>query len=108
MICRIWRGWTDRNKAEAYRHLLQGAIIPAIEGRRIPGFLRIEMMRRDLDTEVEFATIMWFDSLEAVAGFVGNDVEVAHVPSAAREILTRWDEQVVHYQVFDHRDQPKG
>jgi hypothetical protein len=61
------------------------------------------MMRRDLDEEVEFATIMWFDDLQAVKGFVGEDHEVAHVPAAARAVLSRFDERTVHYEVFARR-----
>jgi hypothetical protein len=108
MICRIWRGWTSPSNAEAYQDLLQATIIPGIEARRIAGFRRIQMMRRDLADEVEFSTIMWFDDLEAVIEFVGVDVDVAHMPLAAKRVLERWDERVVQYQVFDLRDQPTG
>jgi len=63
------------------------------------------MMRRELDREVEFATIMWFDSLDAVREFVGEDHEAAHVPDAARAVLSRFDERVAHFEVFARREQ---
>ncbi len=105
MVCRFWRGWTTIENAAAYEALLRGTVIPGIEARKIAGFRHIDMMRRNLGREVEFATVMWFDDLAAVQAFVGEDPEVAHVPAAAREVLSRWDERVAHYHVFDRRDQ---
>ena len=105
MICRIWRGWTTPENAPAYQDLLCGTVIPGIESRTISGFRHIDMMRRDLEEEVEFATIMWFDDLASVQAFVGNDHEVAHVPAAARALLSRFDARAVHYDVFDRRGQ---
>ena len=105
MICRIWRGWTTPGNAQAYQDLLCGTVIPGIEGRTIAGFRHIDMMRRDLEEEVEFATIMWFDDLASVKAFVGEDHEVAHVPAAARAVLSRFDARAVHYDVFDRRPQ---
>ncbi len=66
------------------------------------------MMRRDLKDEVEFATIMWFDDLDAVKAFVGVDHEAAHIPAAAAAILSRYDERVAHYDVFERRQQKAG
>ncbi len=106
MICRYWRGWTTKQDADAYHRILTGEVIPAIEARRIDGFRRIEMMRRDLpDGDVEFATIMWFDSIDKVRNFVGEDYEKAHVPAAARAVLKRYDERSTHYSVFGQKDQ---
>lgn len=105
MICRLWRGWTKADKAAAYEELLSSTIIPGIEARAIPGFRHIDMMRRSIGEEVEFATIMWFDDLGAIETFVGQDVEAAHVPASARAVLDRFDERAVHYEVFDRREQ---
>ena len=105
MICRFWRGWTSSENARAYEALLRGTVIPGIEARAIPGFRHIDMMHRDLEREVEFATIMWFDDLDAVKTFVKEDHEIAHVPAAARALLSRFDEQVAHYEVFERREQ---
>lgn len=105
MICRLWRGWTTKQNASAYENLLRLTVIPGIEARAISGFRHIDMMRRDLPDEVEFATIMWFDDFEAVKAFVGADHEIAHVPPAARAVLSRFDERATHYEVFERRQQ---
>ena len=48
---------------------------------------------------------MWFDSLDAIKAFVGDDYAVSHVPEAARAVLTRFEERAVHYEVIDRREQ---
>ena len=105
MICRLWRGWTTPENADAYQAIVHGEVIPAIEARRIPGFLYIDLMRRDAGDEVEFATIMWFESLDAVKAFVGEEYETAHVPERAQAVLSRFDERSAHFDVIDRRDQ---
>ncbi len=99
MIGRIWHGWTAPEKAEAYDALLQKEIFVGIKGRNIPGFREIQLFRRNAGAEVEFITIMWFDSLDAVRKFAGEDYEQCVVPPAARAILSRFDERSQHYEV---------
>ena len=105
MISRIWRGWTTPENADAYQRVLTEEVIPGIEARNIPGFQRIQMMRRDLGDEVEFATIMWWDSFDAIRGFVGDDIEVGHVPAVAQAVLKRWDQRSAHFEIFGDREQ---
>jgi heme-degrading monooxygenase HmoA len=105
MICRLWRGWTTPENAPAYEAIVRGEVIPGIEARAIPGFLSIDLMRRPVEDGVEFATMMWFDDLEAVRAFVGEDYEVAHVPERAQKVLSRFDERSAHFEVLDRRDQ---
>jgi hypothetical protein len=105
LICRSWRGWTTPENAEAYQRIVHGEVIPAIEARKIPGFRHIDLMRRDLGDEVEFQTLMWFDSLDSIRAFTGNDYSVSHVPNTARAVLKRFDERAVHYEVIDRRPQ---
>ena len=104
-ICRQWRGWTTAENAESYERIVREKVIPGIEARRIPGFRHIDLMRRDAGDEVEFQTLMWFDSLDAIKAFVGEDYAVSHVPEAARAVLKRFDERAVHYEVIDRREQ---
>ena len=105
MICRIWRGWTTQENAPRYEAVVRGEVIPGIEERAIPGFLSIDLMRRDLGDEVEFTTIMWFDGLDAIKAFIGEDYSVSHVPERARAVLSRFDERAAHHEVLDRRAQ---
>lgn len=83
MIAKIWHGWTLPENADAYEALLRHEIFTGIEGREIPGYKGITLFRRDLGTEVEFITLMRFESLEAVRVFAGEDYSLAVVPPTA-------------------------
>lgn len=99
MIVRIWHGWTSAANADAYERLLRNEIFTGIAGRRMQGYHGIELLRRLLGAEVEFVTLMRFDSLEAVRAFAGDDYEAAVVPPRARELLARFDARSAHYDV---------
>jgi heme-degrading monooxygenase HmoA len=101
MISRVWYGWTSRENADAYEALLRTEIFRSIASRSIPGYRGIHLLRRDLKTEVEFVTIMWFESLDAVKVFAGEDYETAVVPPKARQLLSRFDSRSAHYQVIE-------
>jgi heme-degrading monooxygenase HmoA len=98
-IKRIWHGWTETHNAETYQALLRNEIFPHIEAMGIPGYRSIELLRRNHVEEVEFVTIMVFDSLDNVIAFQGEDYETAYVPEAAQEVLKRWDKKAAHYFV---------
>jgi antibiotic biosynthesis monooxygenase (ABM) superfamily enzyme len=99
MISRIWHGWTVPANADAYEALLKSEIFTGIQGRNIPGYRGIHLLRRDVGDEVEFITIMWFDSLEAVRIFAGDDYEAAVVLPKARALLAHFDARSQHYTV---------
>jgi heme-degrading monooxygenase HmoA len=99
MISRIWHGWTTPGNADAYETLLKSEIFVGIQNRQIAGYKGIHLLRRDLTDEVEFVTVMWFDSIEAVRAFAGEDYEVAVVPEKARALLARFDARSQHYEV---------
>jgi heme-degrading monooxygenase HmoA len=104
MISRVWHGWTNRDNADAYEELLRTEIFTNIAKRSIMGFQGIHLLRRDVDDGVEFVTIMWFDTLDAVRAFAGEEYEVAVVPPEARHLLSRFDEVSAHYQVIETPD----
>src|SRR5262245_21365994 len=103
MIARVWHGWTSPDNADSYETLLKSEIFPGILARNIVGFLRIELLRVSDGDEVEFATVMWFDSLESVKAFAGADHETAVVPPEARAALKGFDAKSRHYEVREQR-----
>jgi len=105
MICRLWRGWTTPENADAYERIVRTEVIPAIEARRIPGFHHVDLMKRDIGGEIEFRTLMWFDSIDAIKNFMGEDYTVSHVPIEARAVLKTFDDRAAHFEVIDRRDQ---
>ena len=101
MISRIWHGRTTRENADAYEQLLRTEIFQGIAERSIQGYRGIHLLRRDVDDGVEFVTIMWFDSLDAVRAFAGGDYEIAVVPPKARQLLAGFDSRSAHYHVVE-------
>jgi hypothetical protein len=77
-----------KGNADPYENLLKKEIFIGINNHHIKGY-----------NEVEFITIMWFDSYEAVKDFARDDYEQAVVPPAARALLLRFDEISQHYEV---------
>jgi antibiotic biosynthesis monooxygenase (ABM) superfamily enzyme len=99
MISRVWHGWTTPENAEAYESLLRHEIFAGIRDRRIPGYRGLQLFRRSDGAAVEFVTVMWFDSLDGVRAFAGEDYEGAVVPPRARALLSRFDARSQHYEV---------
>lgn len=101
MIVRIWRGWTTHENADEYESIVSTRVLPAIAERKLAGYQGAYLLRRPLDGgEVEFSTVMLFDSLDVVREFVGEDYEVAHVPAEARAVLSRFEERSTHYDTL--------
>jgi len=103
MVARIWHGYTNHANAGKYEQLLKTEVFPGIEHKQIKGFKSIQLLKRERDAEVEFITIMQFTSLADIKAFTGEDYEVAYVPPAARQILSRFDERAQHYEIEEHR-----
>jgi antibiotic biosynthesis monooxygenase (ABM) superfamily enzyme len=102
-IKRVWHGWTTPESAATYEALLHDEVFPGIEAKKIPGYRSIELLRRNREDEVEFVTIMTFDSLQSVIDFQGEDYERSYVPEAARQVLKSWDEVSEHFEVCEIR-----
>lgn len=109
MIVRQWHGWTLPENAEAYERLLREEIFPGIFAKNITGLRNIDLLRRpsQVGSEVEFITLLWFDSEEAIEALAGPDPEKSYVPDSARKVLARFDERACHYEVRDRID-PTG
>lgn len=103
MIKRIWHGWTTPENADTYENLLKEEIFEGIASKEIVGYQGIQLLRLAKEDEVEFVTIMTFDSIDAVKNFMGEDYTTAYVPDAARKILKRFDAHSQHYEVREER-----
>lgn len=103
MISRIWHGWTNLENSEAYEELLKKEIFVTIQNQNITGFKGIQLLTRNIGEEVEFITIMTFDSLESIRTFAGDDYEQSVVPQKAQALLSRFDARSQHYEVRAER-----
>ncbi len=99
MISRIWHGYTTPANADAYENLLREEIFAWIASKNIPGYHGIQLYRREVGIEVEFITIMWFDSIDSVKAFAGDDYEAAVVLPQAMALLAHYDARSQHYDI---------
>ena len=97
MIARIWRGYTRPEHADAYEAMLKPELLPGVG--KVQGYEGSYLLRRDLGTEVEFITVMLWDSLDAVRAVAGPDYETAVVPEERRKYLSRYEAISAHYEV---------
>ena len=97
MIARIWHGWTKPADAKAYEEMLQAEIFPSIEARNIKGYRGAELFTNEGADEVEFMTLLRFDSMEAVKEFAGPDESKPVIYPKAEALLTRMDGRSHHY-----------
>jgi hypothetical protein len=97
MIARVWHGYATHDHADAYEAMLKPELLPGISRKR--GYRGSYLLRRDLDHEVEFITILLFDSLDDIKAITGPDFETAVVPEERRRHLTRYDARATHYEV---------
>ncbi|HWE86765.1 MAG TPA: hypothetical protein VG267_17605 [Terracidiphilus sp.] len=97
MIARTWRGWTTPANANSYENFLKHRLLPGL--RALEGYRGGQILRRDLPTESEFVVINYFDSIDAVKRFAGDNYTVAAFEPEAKLLLSRIENEATHYEV---------
>jgi antibiotic biosynthesis monooxygenase (ABM) superfamily enzyme len=98
MIARIWHGWTKPADANVYENMLRDEIFPSIAARNISGYHGAELFIREDGNEVEFVTLLRFDSMEGVKEFAGTDQTRPVIYPGVEQLLTRM-ERSQHYRI---------
>jgi ATP-dependent Clp protease ATP-binding subunit ClpC len=96
-VARQWRGVVKPGRADAYLTHLQQETVPSL--RRIAGFSHVAIMRREVEDGTEFQVTTYWQSLDAIEAFAGDDVTHAVVPPSAQALMVRYDERSVHYDL---------
>ena len=99
MIARVWHGWTKAVNAPDYEEMLRSEIFPGIAARKIEGYRGAELFIRPDGDEVEFITLLRFDSMEGVRAFTGADEGRPVIYPNAERLLIRMDERAQHYRI---------
>ena len=97
MIARIWHGYTKPEDADAYEAKLKPEILPGIG--KIPGYRGSYVLRRPNENEVEFVTILIWDSIEAIRAVAGENYSVSIVPEDRLKYLSRHEKHASHYEI---------
>jgi heme-degrading monooxygenase HmoA len=97
MIARVWKGWTKLEDADAYEKLIREKVYPELH--KINGFHGGYILRENKNDEVEFVTMLLFESLDAIKAFAGDDYEAPVFDPEARRLLSKVEPIARHYQV---------
>jgi antibiotic biosynthesis monooxygenase (ABM) superfamily enzyme len=97
VIARIWHGYARPEHADAYEAMLKPELLPGIG--KVKGYMGSYLLRRNAGDEIEFITILLFDSIESIRAVAGPDYETAVVPEERRKYLAHYDPKSAHYEI---------
>ena len=100
MVARIWEGFTTFENAEAYATFLKTEFMPDVEKKNIIGYKKFQLLRNDEAEEVHFITIMWFENIEQIKQFAGENFEKAVVHPTALALLKRYHHYAKHFDLI--------
>lgn len=92
--------WTAASGADAYDNYLKNELFPGLQRELGGGGYRgFHVLRLEQESEVEFVTLVWFDSLDAVRSFAGQTHELPVISAKARRLLSHYDDRVEHFEL---------
>ena len=97
MIVRKWRGWADKDRTDGYLKHFVAHVQARLD--RVRGYRRALVLTREQGGETEIVTLTFFDRLEDVKRFAGEQYEVASVDPVAQGLLSRYDKTVSHFEI---------
>ena len=97
MIVRMWHGRVPSSKAQAYREFTNRTAIPDYQS--VAGNISVHILERNEGDVTHFITLTFWESLEAIRAFAGDDVERAKYYPEDKEYLLEFEPTVVHYEV---------
>jgi heme-degrading monooxygenase HmoA len=98
MIARVWKGWTTHESSQGYQELLEKKVLPSL--KKIEGYRGGWVLRKTNKDEVEFLVMNFFESLDAVRRFSGEDYSVPVIEHEARKFLSRFEPAATHYEII--------
>ena len=101
MIERHWSGTAQPGSADAYVRHLEGETFPQL--RTLAGFVRAQVLRREVAEGIEFRVVTTWESLDAIRAFAGDDLTAAVVPQAVQDLMVRFDSRAAHYEIVGLR-----
>ncbi len=100
MIVRMWHGKVPSSKAKAYREFTNARAIP--DYRSVKGNISVHVLERPEGDVTHFITLTFWESLESIKGFAGEDIEQAKYYPEDNDFLLEFEPHVVHYEVVGH------
>jgi heme-degrading monooxygenase HmoA len=97
MIVREFRAWAEEDRAAQYVQHFASQVQPRLS--RIDGYRRALVLTRKQGAKTEVIVMTFFDRLENVKAFAGEQYEVAKVDPVAQTLLSRYDQTVSHFEL---------
>ncbi len=97
MIVRIWHGRVPSSKADAYRKFLNDRAIPDYQS--VEGNISVHILERPEGDVTHFITMTFWENMEVIKGFAGDDPEIAKYYPEDKDFLLEFEPNVVHYEV---------
>ncbi len=97
MIVRMWHGRVSTSKADEYAQFTNGRAIP--DYRSVKGNISVHVLQRREGDVTHFITLTFWDDLESIKDFAGEDVEAAKYYPEDKDYLLEFEPRVVHYEV---------
>ena len=91
VIARIWKGWIATGDTQTYVDYITGTGLK--EYRETPGNLGAQMLTREVITR------SWWDSLDSIRAFAGDDIEAAVFYPDDDQYLVERETRVTHHEV---------
>lgn len=99
MIARSWRCIASSENAPLYLVHFQDSVLPELN--KLGGFHGYYILSQTLieETRLELTVITFWESLDAIRAFAGENFSQAVVEPQAKAVLISFDETVTHYEV---------
>lgn len=99
LIARHWHGAVPAAKGDAYAAYLRRTGVQ--DCHTTPGNRGVEVLRRTVGGETHFIFISFWDSMDAIRAFAGDDVERARYYPEDRDYLIDLEPGVTHDEVLE-------
>src|SRR5687767_12404198 len=101
MIVRIWHGRTKTSDAEVYRQFVITTGIT--DYKSVKGNLGAQVWQRQEVDITHIWTVSWWDNLESIKAFAGNDIGKAKYYEEDKDYLLEFEPSVMHCESYDFR-----
>jgi ATP-dependent Clp protease ATP-binding subunit ClpA len=96
-VARQWTGVVKPGLGDQYVAHLRRETLAVLH--ETAGFAYATIIHRDVEDGIEFQVTTYWQSLDAIQAFAGDDVTRAVVPPAAQALMIRYDDRAVHYTI---------
>ncbi len=97
MLARLWHGITLASKADEYVAYLNKTGVEDYQATE--GNLGVQLLRRIEGGQAHFLIITFWESVEAIKKFAGEEYEKARYYPEDQNFLLEFEEKVIHYEV---------